>query len=181
MDDSPLIRRAQQGDMDAIAALYDRYHQAVFTYLALRLNDDDLAADLTGEVFVRMVQHLPRFQARGKPLLAWLYTVARNLLAEHHRQQGKMPHSEKSIDLLSHQETPLRQTETHLAAECLQNALQTLTPEQQEVIILRFVEERRLSDVAALLEKTTGAVKALQHRALAALRRAIEKAGCYEP
>ncbi len=181
MEDATLIQRAQDGDEQAVTALYDRYYRAVYTYLALRLNDNDLAADLTGEVFVRMVAHLPRFRLQGRPLLAWLYTIARNLLTDHYRQQARIPTTVLNERLQAGGDSPEHLAEQSLASECLRRALAILKPAHQEVIILRFVEGRSLNEVAALLNKSTGAVKALQHRALAAMRRAIEKAGCYEP
>ncbi len=180
-NEASLIQRAQTGDRAALAALHDQYYRAIFTYFSLRVNDPALAEDLTADVFVRMVQKIRTFRYKNKPLLAWLYTIARNLLTDYYRAQqreaGNMPLEES---LIAGDDNPARQAEQRLAADCLRSALKYLTEEQQQVIVGKFIEERSNLEMARLLEKTEGAVKSLQHRALAALRRAIAKEGCYE-
>src|SRR5512136_746737 len=91
-DADRLIRLAQGGNAAACAELYDRHYDAVFRYCYYRLADAGVAQDLTAEVFARMVSSLDRFQANGRPLLAWLYTVARNLIAYHHRRNRHALH-----------------------------------------------------------------------------------------
>ncbi len=181
-DESILIHKAQRGDRQALAALHDRHYQAVFTYFSLRLDDPALVEDLTADVFVRMVRKLGAFRTGRRPLLAWLYTIARNRLTDYYREQKKEAgHLPLREALIAAQDSPQREAERHLAADCLRRALRYLTEEQRLVILGKFIEDRSNADVASLLQKTEGAVKSLQHRALAALRRAIEKEGCYEP
>ncbi len=176
-----LIQRAARGDRTALTTLHDRYYRAIYTYFAARLRDDDLVEDLTADVFVRMVQKIDSFEYRNKPLLAWLYTIARHRLMDYYRKQqkeaGQMPLEER---LVSGEDDPAREAERHLAADCLRQALHYLTEEQRLVIIGKFIEMRSNIEMGRLLQKTEGAIKSLQHRALAALRRAIEKEGCYE-
>ncbi len=180
IDERDLVRRAQRGEREAFAALYDLHYQAIFNYFYYRLGDQERAEDLTADLFVRMVEKIDRYRDRGRPFLAWLYTIARNLLTDYYRRQKGQ---EVPIDdlPLSDGKSPVAEVEHRLAVDCLRLALQHLTTEQQEVIIHRFLEKESISRVAELLGKTEGAIKALQHRALAALRRAIEKEGCYEP
>ncbi|GAB4521074.1 MAG: sigma-70 family RNA polymerase sigma factor [Anaerolineales bacterium] len=181
-DESILVHEAQRGDRDALAALHDRHYQAIFTYFALRLDDTALIEDLTADVFVRMVRKIGTFRTGKKPLLAWLYTIARNRLTDYYREQQKESgHLPLREDLIAAQGSPQRAAEHHLAADCLRRALRFLTEEQRLVILGKFVEDRSNVEMARLLQKTEGSVKSLQHRALAALRRAIEKEGCYEP
>ncbi len=178
-DETQLIREAQAGKQQAFAALYDQNQAAVYTYIYYRVNDQETAEDLTAEVFVRMVDKIGRYKPQGKPILAWLYTIARNQLTDHYRQTGKatwMPMDDSLADTCN----PAAKTETQLTANCLQTALSHLTDDQQQVIIGKFVEDRSNANVASLLGKTEGSVKSLQHRALAALRRAVEKEGCYD-
>ncbi len=179
-DERDLIRRAQQGDREAFAILYDRHYTAIYNYFYYRLGDPEKAEDLTADLFVRMVEKIDRYRERGRPFLAWLYTIARNLLTDdYRRQRGEMVPLD---DLpLSDGKNPVAEVERHLAIDCLRLALRYLTDEQQLVIIHRFLDKKPIADVAELLGKREGAIKALQHRALAALRRAIEKEGCYEP
>ncbi len=180
IDERDLVRRAQRGEREAFAALYDRHYQAIFNYFYYRLGDQTKAEDLTADLFVRMVEKIDRYRDRGRPFLAWLYTIARNLLTDYYRRQRGQ---EVPLDdlPLSDGKSPTDEVERRLAVDCLRLALRHLTDVQQQVIIHRFLEKQPIAGVAALLGKTEGAIKALQHRALAALRRAIEKEGCYEP
>jgi RNA polymerase sigma-70 factor (ECF subfamily) len=182
-DEAQLIRLAQQGDAEACTELYDRHYDAVYRYCYCRVSDVSLAQDLTSEVFVRMVDKLDTFKTRGRPLLAWLYTIARNLVADAHRQKGKAVHLplDSAFPLSSNGKgDPIRSVERKIQAECLAAALRHLTEEQQQVILLKFMEDYRNGQVARILGKSEGAIKSLQHRALSSLRRALEKERCYE-
>ncbi len=180
IDERDLIRRAQEGEREAFAELYDRHYLAIYNYFYYRLGDRETAEDLTADLFVRMVEKIDRYRDRGRPFLAWLYTIARNLLTDHYRR--RRGEAVPLDDLpLSDGKNPPTEVEHRLAVDCLHRALRHLTADQQQVIINRFLEKRSINKVAGLLGKTEGAVKAMQHRALAALRRAIEKEGCYEP
>ena len=181
-NETKIVQRAQTGDREAFAILHDRHRQAIYTYIYYRVEDQATADDLTADVFVRMVEKIGHFRPRGKPFISWLYTIARNLLTDHYRKRGKTPDTLSLDDVLvAGSDNPSAALEGKLAAACLRLALRYLTEIQKQVIIGRFLEARSNAEVARILGKTEGAVKALQHRALAALRRAIEKEGCYEP
>jgi RNA polymerase sigma-70 factor (ECF subfamily) len=182
-DEKALIQAAQQGDDEACTVLYNRHYDAVYRYCYYRVGNVDLAQDLTSEVFVRMVDKLDTFKARGRPLLAWLYTIARNLITDMQRQQGKpalRPLNEASGLQTSDEVELSKGMDRKLEANCLAAALRHLTEEQRRVILLKFMEDLSNKQVARMLGKTEGAVKSLQHRALRALRRAIAKERCYE-
>lgn len=181
-DEAHLIRQAQKGDAQACAILYDRHYDAVYRYCYYRLGDGHAAQDMAGDVFVRMVEKLDTFRPRGRPLLAWLYTIARNLVTDHHRRQGKANHVslDEALVLADDGDGPERQAQRRLEAECLAAALGHLTEDQRQVILLKFMENLSNDEVACLLSKSEGAIKSLQHRALGALRRAMDKEGCYE-
>jgi RNA polymerase sigma-70 factor (ECF subfamily) len=151
------------------------------TYVYYRVSDQATAEDLTAEVFVRMVAKIRHYRHRGKPILAWLYTIARNLTTDYYRRNGRNPRMPLDERLVAGSGNPVTAVEGRLAADCLRRALCHLTEAQKLVIVAKFVEDRSNREVARLLGKTEGAVKSLQHRALASLRRAIEKEGCYEP
>ena len=182
-DEFRLIQLAQRGDAEACAALYSRHYDAVYRYCYYRVGDVNLAQDLTGEVFVRMVDNLEMFKVRGRPLLAWLYTIARNLVNDAHRSQGRATHlplNEAAMLSMDDEGELTRRVERRLQADCLAAALKYLTEDQRQVILLKFMEGLNNAQVAGLLSKTEGAVKSLQHRALGSLRRAIERERCYE-
>jgi RNA polymerase sigma-70 factor (ECF subfamily) len=179
-DELGLIQRAQRGDAAACAALYDRHYDAVYRYCHYRVGDVALAQDLAGEVFVRMVEKLDSFKPRGRPLLAWLYTIARNLIVDNGRREGRAKHLPLEDALTVGLESPTRDVERSLLADCMKIALQHLTEDQRQVILLKFMEDYTTAQVARMLRKTEGAIKSLQHRALASLRRALERERCYE-
>jgi len=182
-DEGRLIQLAQGGSAAACAALYDRHYDAVYRYCYFRLGDEGAAQDLAGEVFVRMVARLDRFQARGRPLLAWLYTVARNLVADHYRQRKRAAQVslEGTLALQPDGGGDLGQeVDRTLMAQHVASALRHLTEEQRQVIVCKFVEDLDNAEIARLMGKSEGAIKALQHRALGALRRTLLKERWYE-
>jgi RNA polymerase sigma-70 factor (ECF subfamily) len=178
--DASLAQRAKGGDEAAFAEIYNRHYKDIYTYLYYRMNDAEAAQDLASEVFVRLVERIDSFYYRGRPILAWLYTIARNLLTDHQRQQGKALSLPLDEQLVATSFGPAEATDRGLTRDCLARCLQHLTEEQQRVIVHKLLEGRSNAEVAALMDKTEGAIKSLQHRALASLRRAIRKENCYE-
>ncbi len=173
--DAELIARAQRGEVNALGRLYDRHRQSIFRYLWIRLDDRQLAEDLTGDVFMRMLDALPRYRMQGLPFRAWLYRIAHNLLVDYFRKMNRQ--STVPLDAVEEQGTedePGRTIEQILLSERLQAALLRLEPTQGEVIILRFLAGLSLRETALTLGKTEAAIKALQHRGLSGLRRALE-------
>lgn len=180
-NETRLIQRARKGDSEAVAAIYAHYQRAVFTYIYYRVSDQECAEDLTADVFVRMITKLPDYIELGHPILAWLYTIARNLVIDHYRNSNErhsMPLEESLI--AGEGGHPAKETEDLLAQECLAKAMQQLTEEQRQVILLKFVEDREIAEVSTILGKNERAIRSLQHRALAALHRAMQKERCYE-
>jgi RNA polymerase sigma-70 factor (ECF subfamily) len=177
---SELVERARCGDQAALVEIYQRFQPPVFTYIYYRVEDQCLAEDLTSEVFTRLVAKLPEFQHQDRPLLAWLYTIARNLVIDHYRSDHRAPFSLDESLIAGESDQTARLAENRLAQECLGKALAQLTEEQRLVILLKFMEGRSNAEVGKILDKTEGSVKSLQHRALAALHRALKKERCYE-
>lgn len=170
-----LITRAQQGEAQAVGALYDQHRSALFRFVWARVGDPTLAEDLTGDVFMRMLTALPRYRPSAVPFRVWLYRIARNRLIDHYRQTRARPvvplsaietHNAPDSDL------PLL-VEQKLSAAEVQRALTQLPETHSEVLALRFLSGLSVEETAATLGKTQAAVKAAQHRGLAALRRAL--------
>jgi len=180
-DDRRLVQQAKEGNEAAFAEIYTRHHDAIYTYIYYRVNDTGLAEDLAGEVFVRMVERIDRFTYRGRPILAWLYTIARNLIVDHQRHHSKADHLPLDEGLVAGGASPSETASQKLDRDCLTRSMKHLTEEQQRVILHKLIEGRSNAEVAILLDKTEGAIKSLQHRALASLRRAVLKERCYEP
>jgi RNA polymerase sigma-70 factor (ECF subfamily) len=161
--------------------VYKKYRPSIFNYIFYRVGDSDLADDLTSDVFVRLVDKYDEEARQGRPIAPWLYTIARNLIIDHQRRNrriGWQPLNEQTA--ADETSNPLKQTETRLTQECLIAALDKLTEDQRHVILLKFIEKRTNKEIGDLLGKPEGAIKSLQHRALAGLRRVLEKEPCYE-
>jgi RNA polymerase sigma-70 factor (ECF subfamily) len=179
-DEARLVRQAQAGEEAAFVALYQQNQPSVYTYIYYRVGERMTAEDLTAEVFVRLVGKINRFKPGKRPILAWLYTIAGNLVADHYRRKGRATWLPLSEEVRSNGHSPSQMVQTAQEHNRLAAAMEQLTEEQRQVVLLRFVERRSIAETAAILGKTEGAVKALQHRALAALRRTLEKDEQYE-
>jgi RNA polymerase sigma-70 factor (ECF subfamily) len=174
-DESRLVQQAKNGDPAAFAELYSRHHPAIYRYVLFQVGDVAVAEDLASEVFVRLVEKIDQFSYRGRPLLAWLYTVARNLVTDHHRRAERSP----LLPLDEQQEAdttgPEQVAERRLMAEEVIAAVAGLTEGQRQVVLLKFIQGLDNETVAQTLGKSVGAVKSLQHRALAELRIVLER------
>jgi RNA polymerase sigma-70 factor (ECF subfamily) len=175
LNNNQLIERARQGEADAFAEIYRRFQPAVFRYVRFRVSDENTAEDLTAAVFERMVEKIDTFSYRGRPILAWLYTIARNAVIDHHRRSGYITTLPLKEGLVHHDQHVEGHAERRIFQEKLSAVMQYLTEEQRQVIQLKFFEQMKNREVAQIMGKTVGAVKSLQHRALAALRRYLEE------
>lgn len=168
------VERAISGDPEAIAQLYRRYAPDIFRYLFYRLGHREAAEDLTSEVFLRALKALPRYEQRGLPFSAWLYRIAGARVADHFRRRRRHPTVQFSPEITAGNHDPVEETTRRLTAETLQAALAQLTEDQQQVIVLRFVEGLSHAEVGQIMERSAGATRVLQYRALVALRRILE-------
>ena len=170
-DERQLIERARRGNRAALGELYRRHVDAIYRYVHLRVGDPTVAEDLTAEVFLRALEGLGEYRYTGVPLIAGLYRIARARTADHWRRAGRYQEIELSDKIAATGSDPEVIASARIERSDLVAALRRLTDNQQQVIILRFVEEMSLAQAAAVMGKTVGAIKALQHRALASLAR----------
>ncbi len=173
-----LLPRCQTADQHAVEAVYQLYGDRLYRYLLARTGDSDTAADLSIELFVRVIQHISGFRLDHRRPAAsfsgWLYRIAANLVTDHYRSQSRRP-VKLSDDLQAPDRTtdPQRLAEQHEIAADLGDALNQLSEEQRLVIVGKFAEEMSNAEIAAWLGKSEGAVKSLQHRALRTLGRLL--------
>jgi RNA polymerase sigma-70 factor, ECF subfamily len=173
--DRELVKRAQGGDVEAVGQLYDGYHEHIFRYVWSRVRDQQVAEDLTGEVFTRLVSHLPTYREQEAPFRAWLYRIAHNLMVDHFRVENGRSHTPLHLaePVYETRPGPAAVVEQQLTLEGVQQALDVIDPLQREVILLRFVMGLPLDEVALSLDKSVPAVKSLQHRGIKALQAAL--------
>lgn len=168
-NEKQLIAQAKKGNKEAVSALYEAYADAIFQYLSYRVESHMVAEDITSEVFLRMVQGLPKFEDRGVPFGAWLFRIAVNLLNEYYRQNKKMTWTVLSDETRSDEADPSDHLEEEEEHKRLREAIQTLPQDYQDVLVLRFMQNLPYAQVAAILNKSELALRSLQHRALKAL------------
>lgn len=172
-DDSELISRAQDGSTDAFGELYERHAPAIFRYLYAHLDSRLDAEDLTGEVFLKAWQALPKYTERGIPFLAFLFRIARNALIDHYRR-SRPPETSASDDygltLEDSSPGPAEVISDRIEHEDLIKIMGQLREDYRTVLTLRFISELSPDETAQIMQRSPGAVRVLQHRALNALR-----------
>lgn len=168
-----VVRLAREGDSAAMTELYEHYRSRIYGYLFYRVGDTHQAEDLTAEVFLRVVEKLPGYRFQAIPFQAWLFQIARNLAIDHYRKTNAHPMVELDANLITNHESPEQATERSMIARQLKQALDRLTTEQCDVIVLRFLVGMPVQQVAEALNKSEGSVKALQARGLEALHRML--------
>ena len=174
-DETALVERAVGGDTDAFGVLYQRHMDAIYRYVYLRVGDTEDAEDLTEQTFLKAWEALPGYKQRGNPFTSWLYRIAHNVVVDHHRRRRPIlstPLAERG-DQASRPSTTLDQVIQAEEADTLAAAIAQLPEEQQQIVILRFVEGLRHAEVARIMDKSEGACRVMQHRALAALNRLL--------
>ena len=173
-DDAALAVRASKGESAAFGLLYDRHVDAIYRYVYYRVRDDAEAEDLTSDVFMRALRAMPRYEPR-QAFLAWLYRIARNAVIDRARRGNRQVSFE---DALEHPNADqILDPDEHILATSdnatLRGALAQLTPLQQEVIVLRFLEGYSTHEIASIVGKREGTIRGIQFRAIGALRQLI--------
>ena len=172
-DEQGLVRQAQQGDKDAFAELYEAYFDKIYRYVVLKISNKAEAEDMTQQVFLKAYQSIGSFKWKGVPFSAWLFRIAHNQMVDFVRKQSKRPTVQLEESMVASDDNPLRTVERRFDIERLRLATQQLTAAQQEVISLRFAGGLAIAEVARTMGKSEGAIKALQHSAVAALRKVL--------
>ncbi len=183
-----LLAGAQSFDLDALAIIYDVYSPGLYGYAMRLLGDDCLAEDCVSETFSRFLKALRAGKGPQDHLQAYLYRIAHNWITDRYRREPPPPFELAEDFPAGDHLKPEAQVELRMDQEKVRSALRQLTPEQRQVVMLRFIEDWDTQAVSAALEKPLGAIKALQHRALETLRKLLlpentgrPKDGMYEP
>lgn len=174
--DAGTVEAARRGEAGAWAAIYDALAPQLLGYLKARRAPEP--EDLVGEIFVQMVRDLPRFRGGGSELRAWSFAIARNRLTDDLRRRARRPVRPEPDDTLR-RHAPAGDAEIEavgrLARAEVLALLDRLTPDQRDVLLLRVVADLSVEETARVMGRRKGAVKTLQHRAVAALRRELER------
>jgi RNA polymerase sigma-70 factor, ECF subfamily len=175
-EDAALARRAGSGEAEAFGILYDRYVDAVYRYVFYRVRNEAEAEDVTSDVFMRALRAIPKYEPR-QAFLAWLYRIARNAVIDRSRRQAARQQVSFE-DALAHPNADqvVNPDASLLAgsdASVVRKAMEQLTPLQQEILVLRYVEGFDTKTISKLVGKRDGTIRGIEFRALSALRALI--------
>ncbi len=171
--DKNLIEKAIKGEASAFGLLYDKYQPQIYRFIYLKVGLREEAEDLTHQVFLKSWQNIENFNFQGFPFSSWLYSVARHQVIDFYRTKKTSIVLEEIVELKTNDPSAEEALDSEVILEKVKKAIAQLGDEQQDVIILRFIEDFSLQEVASILDKTEGAVKLLQHRGIKNLRKIL--------
>ena len=171
-----LVARGQQGDRDALEELYLIHFDRIYSYLHVSVGNRHDAEDLTTQTFLKMLEKIGTFKWRSAPFSAWLFRIAHNLAMDHFRSRRRWQPEEEVPEPPGEEEPSAELTAMEtIGRESMLKLIERLSPEQQQVLTLKFVFNLPNAEVAAILDKTEGAIKSLQHRALVSLQKQVQR------
>jgi RNA polymerase sigma-70 factor (ECF subfamily) len=168
-----LVRRAQRFDEDAVRTIYETYYPKIYNYAFMQMGDVQAAEDLASDVMLKVIEAIQTYKFKGLPFGAWVFRIARNRLIDLHRRRKRRGEVDLSETISTALANPQVLAERALERGQIQVALKHLTPEQRQVIVLKFIEGFDNRSVGRIMGRSEGAIKSLQHRALGALRRIL--------
>ena len=168
-----LVTQAQEGDSEAFGLIFDEFHGAIFRFVASRVGRPSDAEDLTQLVFVKAIEALPRYEARGVPFGGWLFRLARNTTIDYIRTHREHTDLADVTSRATEDRGPESITILRTDLEAVAGALGRLTPDQREVISLRFFAGLSPKEAAEIMGRHEGTIRGLQFRAIESLRRSL--------
>jgi len=173
-DEKNLVHKARQGDKEAFTELYESHFNRIYRYVVVKIGNKAEAEDMTQQVFVRAYESIGSYNWQGIPFSAWLFRIAHNQIVDFIRKESKKPtvQLDESLPIIGDSD-PQGEVELKLNIEQVAIATQKLTKAQREVISLRFAGGMSIYEVADTMHKSEGAIKALQHSAILALRKTL--------
>ena len=168
-EEARLVHQAKSGDSEAFALIYDAYVERVYRYILFRVSEAEATEDLVSQVFLKAWQNLERYKSGSSPFIAWLYTIARNLVIDYYRAKKDMLPLEDARSLPSDMQSPHEEVEARFNLEAMRDGLQALTGDQQQVLILKYIAGLPNENIAKIMNKQEGTIRGLQMRALQTL------------
>ena len=173
-----LVDRAQRGDREALEELYLIHFDRIYSYLHVSVGNRHDAEDLTTQTFLKMLESIGKFRWRSAPFSAWLFRIAHNLAMDHFRATKRWQPTEEVPEPEADESTSAEAGALEaIGRRSMLELIDDLSPEQQQVLTLKFVFNFGNAEAATILGKTEGAVKSLQHRALASLQKQLASRG----
>ena len=174
-DEVMLVQRAIGHDAEAFGRLYDMHVDRVYRHVYYRVSNAHDAEDLTQQVFLKAWQAIDRYKRTASPFVAWLMTISHNVVVDFYRTRKDKAYLEAEVLASDPASSPEQATEASLEQQCLRRAILQLGGDEQQVVILRFIEGFDFPEIASVLKKKEGNVRVILHRALVKLRNILEK------
>jgi len=173
-----LVERAVDGDVDAFGRLYDLHVERVYRHAFYRVGNVADAEDLTQQVFLKAWQAIHRYRKTAIPFLAWLLKISHNLVVDFYRSNKTNVYIDLDLDIFASKSSPNPENAavSQFEQQRMRKVILELPGDQQQVVLMRFIEGFSYSEIAATIGKREGAVRVILHRALARLRKDLEKA-----
>jgi RNA polymerase sigma factor (sigma-70 family) len=175
LDEATLVHRATAHDPEAFGRLYDIHVDRVYRHIYYRVGNEQDAEDLTQQVFLKAWQAVPRYKETASPFIAWLMTISHNLVVDLYRTRKDTVYLDAEVLADCPASSPEQAAERNLEQQRLRRAILKLGSDEQQVVILRFLEGFEFSEIASVLKKKEGNVRVILHRALVKLRNVLEK------
>lgn len=174
-DENKLVERAKDGKVQAFGLLYEHYLPKIYRFVLLKVSHREEAEDLTHQVFLKAWENIEQYEFKGYSFGSWLYQIARNVTIDYYRDRTPREVSLEALAIELPSETdPLDGVQKKLDWSKLVKALKELKEVEREVLIMRFVDDLSIKDVADAIGKTEGAIKLIQHRAIKSLKKYFE-------
>jgi RNA polymerase sigma-70 factor (ECF subfamily) len=171
-----LVEQAQQGDREALEELYLIHFDRIYSYLHMSVGNRHDAEDLTTQTFLKMLESIKKFRWQSAPFSAWLFRIAHNLAMDHFRTTRRWQPEEDVPEPADEMEPSAEAAALQsIGRQSMLDLIENLSQEQKQVLTLKFVFNLPNAEVATILEKTEGAIKSLQHRALVSLQKQISQ------
>ncbi len=178
VSEETLLQLAINHNEPAFSKLYEIYLNRLYRYVRFWVNSQPEAEDITQEVFVRAWKSLPNYQQKGVPFVAWLITIARNLVNDHHRSRTRKlrKETEMAAAMTLVEESPVEIAESSIDSQAVRKAIMKLKGDRRKVILMHFIEGFDYSEIAGMMKKSEGNVRVIQYRALSDLKKLIDRA-----
>ena len=170
-----LVERSIGGDAEAFGGLYDIFVDRIYRHVYYRVRNKDDVEDITQQVFIRAWKAIKKYRITSKPFIAWLLKISQNLIKDFYRSRRVNIYIDNELEILGSDESPERQAESEYDQQELRRVISALPDEQQQVIMMKFIEGFSYTEIAASLQKSEGAIRVIQHRALKKMRTMLEE------
>jgi RNA polymerase sigma-70 factor, ECF subfamily len=165
-----IVDRAASGDTEAFGRLYDIYADRIYRHIYYRTSNVEDARDLTQEVFTKAWQGLPKYKRTGTPFLGWLFTISHNRVIDYYRTKKDHAYLNPEIIIEDRENSPEKLAEAEFTRQEVRKAILQLPEDQQQVILMSFIEGFEYREIAATLKKTEGNIRVIIHRGIKRMR-----------